>query len=92
LTISIGSYEFDVVHYDSRGDVLYLQVSDSQPEARTDATAEGHAVTWDRSGNVIGMTIVNAKWLLERDGKITMTVPDLIETRAADLAPALTAS
>jgi len=90
LTVSIGNHVFDVVHYDSRGDVLYLQVAHSQPEARTDATPEGHAVTWDRSGNVIGMTIVNAKWLLERDGKIAMTVPDLIETSAEDIEPALT--
>lgn len=90
MTIRIGSHEFDVVHYDARADVLYLQVSNAQPEVRTDATPEGHAVTWDGSGNVIGMTIVNAKWLLERDGKITMTIPDLIETRAEDLEPALT--
>ena len=91
MTITIGNHEFDVVHYDARGDVLYLQVSEPESEARTDATPEGHAVTWDGSGNVIGMTIVNAKWLLERDGKITMTIPDLIETRAEDLEPALTA-
>jgi hypothetical protein len=32
---------------------------------------------------------VNAKWLVERDGKVTITVPELIETSAETLAPAL---
>jgi hypothetical protein len=41
---------------------------------------------------VIGITIINAKWLLERDGKITVTVPSLIETNADDLAEALAAA
>lgn len=89
MTVTIGSYEFDVVNYDAQGDVLYLQVGASGPERTTHATPEGHAVTWDAAGNVIGMTIVNAKWLLERDGKITLTVPSLIETSAEELAPAL---
>lgn len=92
MTVSIGSYEFDLVHYDARGDVLYLQVSGSGPEARTDVTPEGHAVTWDGSGNVIGITIVNARWLLERDRKITLSVPSVIEAAAEDLEPALTSN
>jgi hypothetical protein len=32
---------------------------------------------------------VNAKWLVERDGKIPVTVPNLIETNADDLAAVL---
>ncbi len=43
----------------------------------------------DHSGQLIGLTIVNAKWLVERNGKITVTVPSLIEANAADLAAAL---
>jgi hypothetical protein len=43
----------------------------------------------DQEGEVIGIAIVNAKWLLERDGKINVTVPSLIETNTDDLAQAL---
>jgi len=25
---------------------------------------------------MIGLTIINARWLLDRDGKITITIPD----------------
>ncbi len=43
----------------------------------------------DHDRQVIGITIVNAKWLVERDGTITVTVPSLIETNADALAAAL---
>jgi len=46
-------------------------------------------VRLDENREVIGITIVNAKWLVERDGKITVTVPSLIETNADELAAAL---
>jgi hypothetical protein len=39
--------------------------------------------------DVIGLTLVNAKWLVERDGQITITIPEKIETAASDLAAAL---
>jgi hypothetical protein len=38
---------------------------------------------------VIGITIVNAKWLIEREGKVTITAPRYVETSAAELTPAL---
>jgi uncharacterized protein YuzE len=89
MTVKIGEYEFDHVSYDSTGDVLYLSAGVPEPAASTYGSPEGHAVRFDEAGQVIGMTIVNAKWLIERDGKISITVPKLIETPAEDLAPAL---
>ena len=91
MTITIGDYHFDRVEYDAVGDVVYLRASAGRPEASTYATPEGHAVSFDDAGNVIGITIVNAKWLLDRDGKITITAPTKIETDAEELAPALSA-
>jgi hypothetical protein len=44
------------------------------------------------SGWTIGITIVNAKWLLQRDGKISVTVPSLIETDTDELVQALAAA
>ena len=38
---------------------------------------------------MIGITIVNARWLLERDGKITITMPVPVDVSADALAPAL---
>jgi uncharacterized protein YuzE len=89
MTVHVGPYEFDHVTYDSDGDVLYLRRGQQQAATDTVGTPEGHAVRLDGSGQVIGITIVNAKWLVERDGTITITVPNLIETNADDLAAAL---
>ena len=89
MTIRIGRYEFDHVSYDSSGDVLYLHWGEPVPAADTFGTPEGHAVRFDADGDVIGITVVNAKWLVERDGQITITIPERIETSALDLAPAL---
>lgn len=91
MSVKVGPYEFDHVSYDESGDVLYLRAGESRDAARTSATPEGHAVRFDESGDVIGITIVNAKWLLERDRKITLSVPSVIEAPAEDLEPALTA-
>jgi uncharacterized protein YuzE len=77
MKIRVGNYEFDNVVYDAGGDVLYLHIGEPVPAAETLATP--------------GITIVNAKWLVERDGQITISVPEHIETSARDLAPALVA-
>jgi uncharacterized protein YuzE len=92
MTVHVGPYEFDHVSYDSEGDVLYLRRGERRDAADTFGTPEGHAVRLDESGDVLGITIVNAKWLLARDGKIAVTVPSLIETDADDLAAALAAA
>ena len=92
MTVHVGPYEFDHVSYDNDGDVLYLRRGEQQSAAETFGTPEGHAVSLDDGGEVIGITIVNAKWLLERDGKINVTVPSLIETNTDDLAQALAAA
>jgi uncharacterized protein YuzE len=89
MTVHVGPYEFDHVSYDNDGDVLYLRRGERQAAVDTFGTPEGHAVRLDEDGEVIGITIVNAKWLVERDGKITVTVPSLIETNADELAAAL---
>jgi len=86
VTIRLGHLEFDHVVYDAKADVLYLSVGEPKEAARQEATPEGHVVRYDANGNVIGITLVNAKWLVERDGKIEVTV----HVDAEELAPALT--
>ncbi len=89
LTVRVGWYEFDHVSYDKDGDVLYLRRGPERPVADTFGTPEGHAVRLDEQGEVIGITIVNARWLQERDGGLRVTVPSLMETDPGDLVKAL---
>jgi uncharacterized protein YuzE len=76
MSITVDGIEFDSHEYDDRGDVLYLSIGEPQVPAETDATLEGHAVDFDADGNVIGMVLVNVRWLMDRDGELRVTWPD----------------
>lgn len=89
MIVRIGPHQFDLVSYDQRGDVLYLGRSNAEPPAVTDATPEGHAVQFDAGGSVVGLTVVNARWLIEDQGKLVITIPERFEALASDLAFAL---
>ena len=56
-----------------------------------DGSPEGHHTRYDATGNLVGITIVNARYLLERDGMITVTLPDRVLT-ARDLGDVLSAA
>jgi hypothetical protein len=73
--------------------------STSAPGAPADAdagdgTPEGHFVRFDDGGRVVGVTLVNPRWLIERDGKLTVTLPGeaVTELYAEALAPALSSA
>jgi len=64
MTVTIGSLTFDHGTYDEHGDVLYLHVGERQAAADSEVTPEGHVPRFNDRGEVIGVTLVNAKWLL----------------------------
>jgi uncharacterized protein YuzE len=87
MTITIGTITFDHVDYDADGDVLYLSVGEPREAADSFGTVEGHNVRYDATGRVIALTLVNAKWLLDRDGEVRVTIPSRVSADA--LAPAM---
>ena len=92
VNVSIGHLTFDHATYDEVGDVLYLHIGESQPAADSDDTPEGHVLRFDDAGKIIGLTIINAKWLLARDGELTVTLPEQIHVTPAALEAALVAA
>ncbi|MEX1143010.1 MAG: DUF2283 domain-containing protein [Thermoleophilaceae bacterium] len=91
MKITIAGIAFDRHHYDARGDVLYLNVGEPRVEASGVETPEGHGIHYDEDGAVIGLTLLNVRWTLERQGEITVTWPD--EHLAAEaLDPVLAAA
>ena len=91
MSVTIAGIKFDQHEYDERGDVLYLSAGAPRTAARTIATSEGHAVDYDESGAVIGMVLVNARFFLERDGAVMVTIPPA-RVVAAQLEAALVAA
>ena len=92
MTITIGQTTFDHVVYDKTGDVLYLHVGDPSSADDFDETPEGHALRFDADGELVGVTIVNARWLMEKDAHLTITMPERVEVERSVLAQAIHAA
>ena len=89
MTITIGSSAFDNVFYDADVDVLYLHVGDPSTAVDFDESPEGHALRFGVDGRLVGVTIVGAKSLIDRDGEITITLPEIVHVDSAAVTPAL---
>lgn len=69
--------------------MLYLHVGDPV-EAEGEETQKGHMVRFEPgTQRVVGLTVINARSLLDRDGRLIVTVPETVEASADELAPAL---
>jgi uncharacterized protein YuzE len=91
VDITIGPLSFDHADYDAENDVLYLHIGAPEP-AEGEETPEGHVIRYaPGSSRVVGLTVLGARKVLERDGRLAVTVPEIVETTAEQLAPALAA-
>lgn len=91
VKIKIGPVTFDHADYDADSDVLYLHVGEPQV-AEGEETPEGHVLRYaPGTQDIVGLTVLGARRLLDRDGNLTVTIPEPIEASADDLAPALAA-
>ena len=88
--LDIGGLIFERGNYDAENDVLYLGRTESNKAVWGEETIEGHGVHFNDEGGVIRLTIINAKWLLERDGylKITFPIPQEVRVSPEAMAPA----
>lgn len=88
MTITVGRTTFDRVRYDAEADVLYLHVGDPSQAVEFDESP-GFALRYDRLGKLVGITIVNAKQLLDDAKPIVITIPEQVTIDPATLAPAV---
>ena len=93
MTVTIAGVAFDRVTYDDDVDVLYLWDGEPRSPASDDGSPEGHYLQYGEDGALIALTIVNARRILERDGRITITLPERqIEAPADEVGAALAAA
>jgi YD repeat-containing protein len=88
-SITIGHTAFDRVEYDGDADVLYLHVGDPNTASAFEESPEGHALRYDSRGQLVGVTIVNAKRLLDEREPIVITIPERVTVDPSVLASAL---
>jgi uncharacterized protein YuzE len=91
--LRIGPVIFNRANYDDENDILFLSVDEPEP-AEAEDTPEGHAIHYaPGTQRIVGLTIFNPRYLLERDGELTVTFPEVVETRnAEDMAEVLVAA
>ena len=80
MTVRIADIDFDHVRYDANADVLYLSVGDPKEAADSLVTPEGHVIRYSEAGDIVGITFVNAKWLTEQEGGLSLSLPVPRET------------
>jgi uncharacterized protein YuzE len=91
VKITLGPVTFDRADFDADSDVLYLHLGEPR-EAEGEETPEGHVLRYaPGTQTIVGLTILGARQLLDRDGTLTVTIPEPVEASADDLAPALAA-
>jgi uncharacterized protein YuzE len=93
VNIRIGPLLFDHADYDAENDVLYLHVGEPR-KGEGEETPEGHVIRYEQGTNrIVGLTMLGPRRILERNGRIVVTIPEMpVETSAEDLAPALAAA
>ena len=78
MSVTIAGIDFARHDYDERGDVLYLSTDrydGSKPPFKALPTPEGHNIEYDEQGRIVSVLLVNVRWLLDRDGEVTITWP-----------------
>jgi uncharacterized protein YuzE len=71
--IAVGGVRFTHARYDEEGDLLYLTKGIALGPADDDAR-EGHPVFLGEDGRVIGVIVMGARWHLDRDGALNLTL------------------
>lgn len=88
MNVKIDDLVFDRANYDAEGDVLYLARGNTSVATEAALTPEGHGVRYDVNGEVIGVTIINARRIIGRDGHVTITLPHPVQVEGGELAAA----
>jgi uncharacterized protein YuzE len=88
MNAKIDDLIFDCGNYDAEGNVLYLARGTMNHASDVVLTREGHGVRYDENGEVIGVTLINPRRIIERDGHLTITLPNAVRVQADELATA----
>jgi uncharacterized protein YuzE len=88
--VQLGRIEFDDVEYDRTGDTLYLRAAGDA--VSHGASQEFNPLEFDADGNLVAVTIGEARATLRRQGRIVVTLPDGRSLELADVGDALAAA
>ena len=88
MSVRSGRYTFPWVTYDPPSDVLHARLSRA-PEARRERSPEGDVWTYDANDRPVGVTVMEPRERLERDGAVYITLPSGERERLQGIQAAL---
>lgn len=74
MSLRAGPYTFAHVTYDAPSDVLYAAIDAPRPGSRAE-TPEAHLLRFDERGRFFGITLVNPREQLDREGGVYVSLP-----------------
>jgi uncharacterized protein YuzE len=74
VSLRAGPYTFSHITYDAPSDVLYAAL-DSPRKGTRSQTPESHLLRFDERGRFFGITLVNPRRQLEREGAVYVSLP-----------------
>jgi uncharacterized protein YuzE len=74
VSLRAGPYTFSYITYDAPSDVLYAAL-DAPRKGTRSQTPESHFLRFDERGRFFGITLVNPRRQLERDGAVYVSLP-----------------
>jgi hypothetical protein len=82
MALRIGRHTFHFTTYDPPSDVLDAGV-EGPPEGRRERSPEDHIWRLDEEGRLVGLTLMNPRRQLEREGAVYVTLPSGERERVA---------
>lgn len=92
MNVTIGTHTFSYASYDADGDVLYLKKLVPDNAVDFEDTPEGHGLRFDADGQLVGLTLLSPRWLLENKGHLEVTLPQHVDVDHRALGRALVAA
>ena len=75
MSLRAGRYTFSHVTYDPPSDVLYAAIGRPRP-GRREPTPESHYLRFDSKDRFSGITFMNPREQLEREGGVFVSLPE----------------
>jgi uncharacterized protein YuzE len=91
MALRVGRHTFSYATYDASSDVLYASV-EGPPRGTREPTPEKHIWRFDEKGRFVGITFMNPRRQLEREGAVYVTLPSGEKERAAGVEQLIQAS
>jgi len=82
MSLRVGRHTFSYATYDASSDVLYA-FTEGPPRGRREHTPEEHIWRFDDEDRFVGITFMNPRAQLEREGAVYVTLPSGEKERAA---------